>query len=156
MDTFDKIKKSWWVLFPFTIAFPGFGFIYIGVKSSNKNWMLEGITYELPFFLYVVASSAFPSGVMANYYLWIIALAMFIALIRSVMVAIKLFDVYDLDETPKITTVNRTNASSSDSGNGTSRASNAVNKVKNKDSNWKECCCCVIAIFIIFAIISVL
>ena len=61
MNTLEKIKRSWWVLFPFTVAFPGFGFIYIGMKSSNNNWILEGITYELPFFFYILASAAFPS-----------------------------------------------------------------------------------------------
>ena len=47
MNTTDKIKKSWWVLFPFTFIFPGVGFIYIGMKFDNKKWILEGITYEV-------------------------------------------------------------------------------------------------------------
>lgn len=159
MDTFDKIKKSWWVVFPFTVIFSGFGFIYIGLKSSNKNWMLEGITYELPFFLYIVASTAYPSSIMVGYYIWIILLAAFIALIRSVMVAIKLFDVYEM-ETPRVRAVpvSNNNASTS-SGNvnseNTSKASRTVDKVKEK-SNSRDCCCCVILIFIIFAIIAIL
>lgn len=148
MDTFEKIKKSWWVLFPLTIVLPGFGFIYIGMKSSNKNWILEGITYELPFFFYILASTVFNPEIIARYYIWIIFIAVFVALIRSIMVAIKLFDIYDLDETPKVTTVPASNANDS-------KASKAVNKVRNK-SNFDECCCCVVAIFIIFAVITIL
>lgn len=147
MDTFDKIKKSWWIVFPFTVAFSGLGFIYIGMKSSNRNWILEGITYELPFFLYLIASTIYSSQVMVVYFVWIFLLAAFIALIRSIMVAIKLFDVYEM-ETPRVSAT-----PVSDSNN--SRASSAVNKVKEK-SNFKECCCCVIVIFAIFALISIL
>ena len=146
MDTFDKIKKSWWVLLPLTIAFPGFGFIYIGLKSSNRNWIIEGITYQLPFFFYFAASTIYPASIMITYYIWLILLAALIALIRSVMLALKLIEVYEMDERPKITI--STNVASSP-------GSSAGNK-KDKDFDWGNCCGCIILIFIIFAIISIL
>lgn len=131
------------------MIFPGFGFIYIGLKSSNRNWILEGVTYELPFFFYLLAAMVFPVDIIFRYYFLIIILAVLIALLRSIMVAIKLFDVYDLDETPIVTKV-------SASDNSSSRVSNTVSKVKDKDSHLSECCCCVIVIFIVFALISIL
>lgn len=144
MDTFEKIKKSWWVLFPFTLIFPGFGFIYIGMKASNKNWIIEGITYEMPWLFYFIACSMFPAKVMVTYYIWLILLAAFIALVRSIMVAVKLIDVYEMNNVPKIST-------STSSGTSTT----ASNK-KDSDSNWPACCACIFLIFVIFAIISAL
>ena len=142
MDTIEKIKKSWWVRFPFTFLFPGVGFIYIGLKTDNRNWILEGITYELPWFFYFIASMKFSSEIMAVYYAWIILLVSLIALIRSIMVAIKLLDVYEREEpAPKV--YNTTTSSSSHSTSG-------------DDSNWKSCCYCIVFIFIVFAIISIL
>lgn len=141
MDTFEKIKRSWWVLFPFTLFLPGFGFIYIGLKSENRNWILEGITYELPFFFYLLTSAIYSYQAMLPYYIVLIILSAFIALIRSIMVAIKLFEVYENEDSPIITQV-------SSSGSGKT-------SIKDKDSNWPICCGCLIVIFIIFAIISI-
>ena len=143
MDTFEKLKKSWWVLLPFTIALPGFGLIYIGLKASNKNWTIEGIAYQLPFFFYFAACSIYPASIMITYYIWLILLAALIALIRSVMVAIKLMEVYEREDRPKITSSN------------SSSPTNASAK-KDKDSNWPACCACLVFIFIVFAIISIL
>ena len=141
MDTIDKIKKSWWVIFPFTFIFPGVGFIYIGLKADNRNWILEGITYELPWFFYFLASAKFSSEVMAVYYVWIILLVMFIALVRSIMVAIKLLEVYEKEEPkPKVYSATST-SSSSDS---------------KENDGLKSCCVCIIFIFIVFAIMSIL
>ena len=93
MDTFEKIKKSWWVLFPFTLIFSGFGFIYVGYKSSNKNWIFEGIAYEMPWLFYFISCALYSAEIMVGYYIWIILLAAAIALIRSIIVAVKLLDV---------------------------------------------------------------
>lgn len=148
MNAFDKIKRSWWVIFPFTQIFSGVGFIYMGLKSSNRNWILEGVTYELPLFLFILASAIYPSRIMILYYVGIILLAAVIALIRSIMVAVRLFDVYEMEDSRR---VNATVVSTPDG----SRHSGVVNKVKEK-SNFEECCCCVLLIFIIFAVISIL
>lgn len=140
MNTTDKIKKSWWVLFPFTFIFSGMGFIYIGMKFNNKKWILEGITYEVPWLFYLLSSAIYPSGVMALYYVWIMLLAAFIALIRSIMVAIKLIDVYEIGETPKVTS---------------SSSTSSIGKAK-EDSKIGACCVCIIFIFIIFAFVAIL
>lgn len=138
MDAFEKIKRSWWVIFPFTLFLPGLGFVYIGLKSDNKKWILEGITYELPTFFYILASAVYSFQVMAHYYFVLIVLAALIAFIRSIMVAFKLLDVYDKNDSPVIQV-------------GTGGTIN-----KDKDSDWPVCCGCLIVIFIIFAVISIL
>lgn len=149
MDTIEKIKRSWWVLFPFTFLFPGVGFIYIGLKSTNKNWIIEGITYQMPWLFYFIASAMFSSEVMVKYYIWLIILAAGIALIRSIIVAIKLGGVYDRNNTPH---VNATVYSTPNSGKSTVESSH----IKDRDSNWPACCACLFFIFMVFAIISIL
>ena len=139
MDTFEKITRSWWIIFPFTLFLPGLGFVYIGLKSDNRNWILEGIAYELPTFFYFLTSAVYSFDAMAPYYSVLIVLAALIALIRSIMVAIKLLKVYDKDDSPAVTQV----------GTGGTIT-------KDKDSKWTACCGCLIVIFIIFAIISIL
>ena len=148
MDTFEKFIKSWWVLFPFTLFLPGFGFIYIGLKSSNRNWILEGVTYQLPFFFYFVACAIYPADAMIKYYIWLILLAAFIALIRSIMVAIKLIEQYEKEERPKISASTYTSSNPSSSADATVK--------KDKDSKLPACCACLVFIFVIFAIISIL
>ena len=148
MDTFDKIKKSWWVLFPFTFLFPGVGFIYIGLKSSNKNWIIEGIAYQMPWLFYYIASAMFSFDEMAPYYVWLMILAVFIALIRSIIVALKLIEVYEKNDVPR---VSATTYSTPNSGGST-----ASSNTGDKDSNWPGCCGCLILIFIIFAIASII
>ena len=76
---------------------------------------------------------------MIIYYGWILLLAAFIALIRSIMVAIKLVDIYDMDENPVVTKVTST----------------PMGKAK-EDSSLGACCICVIFIFIIFAFVAIL
>ena len=149
MNTSEKIKKSWWVLFPFTFLFPGFGFIYIGFKSSNKNWIIEGIAYQMPWLFYFIAVAMFSPDEMAMYYVWLLVLTVAIALIRSIIVAVKLIEVYDKNDTPKVTA---TTYSTPNSGSSTAGTSNK----KNNDSNWPACCACLFLIFVIFAIISIL
>ncbi len=144
MNTFEKIKKSWWVLFPLTFIFPGFGFIYIGLKASNKNWIIEGITYEIPWLFYFIACSMFPARIMVLYYIWLLLLAAFIALVRSIMVALKLIEVYEKNDTPQISATTVSSGSTTNANN------------KDNDSKWANCCGCLILIFIIFAIISIL
>ena len=52
MDLTDKIKNSWWVILSFVMVLNGVGFIYIGSKHNNRNWIIEGIIYEVPWFFY--------------------------------------------------------------------------------------------------------
>ena len=53
MNLTEKIKNSWWVILSFIIFLNGLGFMYIGFKHNNRNWILEGITYEFPWFFYL-------------------------------------------------------------------------------------------------------
>lgn len=140
MNTIDKIKKSWWVIFPFTFLFPGVGFIYIGMKFNNRKWILEGITYELPWFFYFLSSSVYPAHIMAIFYIWIMILAAFIALIRSIMVAVKLVDVYEIGENPTASHIS---------------SNSAIGNAK-EDSQLGACCVCIVFIFIIFAFVAIL
>ncbi|WP_405304070.1 hypothetical protein [Methanobrevibacter sp.] len=114
------------------------------MKASNKNWIIEGITYEMPWLFYFIACSMFPAEIMVRYYIWLLLLAAFIALVRSIMVALKLIEVYEKNNVPRVTATT------------TSGGSTTAENKKGSDSNWSNCCGCLIAIFIIFAIISIL
>lgn len=143
MNTFEKIKKSWWVILSFIMFLNGFGFIYIGTKHNNKNWILEGIIYELPWFLYIIIVARYgvinipnPSALMVL----LAVLLLFISIIRSVWVAVKLGDVYDNNEKYTIQTTVLDN-----------------HKTTQNDSNSKSkigCCLCILVIFLIFVMIA--
>lgn len=142
MSISEKIKRSWWVILSFIIFLNGFGFIYIGLKHNNKNWLLEGIAYEFPWFFYfiVYATCGYPSSAVSA----IIAFALLLLLvciIRSIWVAIKLADVYD--NTEKYT-IQQT-------------ALNSHKQVPTNDDNSSKmgCCICIVCLFFLFAIISI-
>ena len=145
MNAFDKIKKSWWVILSFIMFLNGFGFIYIGVKYSNRNWIMEGVMYELQWFIYLIYFSIFggpqpgishPSSLIILFAL----ILLFVSVIRSVWVAVKLSDIYDNEEKYTIQATSL----------------NSTKDVKNtKDSNSGiACCLCILIIFIIFVIIA--
>ena len=131
MNVFDKIKKSWWVILSIIMFLNGFGFIYIGVKYNNRNWILEGIMYELPWFLYFLFFSIFgnPMDTPLNPSYLIVAFAfimLFVSVIRSIWVAVKLSDVYENEEKYTIS----------------STSLNSSKDLKNtKDTNSGIACC---------------
>ncbi len=143
MNVIEKIKKSWWVILSFIIFFNGFGFIYIALRENNKNWLVEGIIYELPWFIYLLFYGIY--GIPLHYLtpshfiLLLAILLMFVGIIRSIWVAVKLADVYDNEEKYAI----------------------QVTELKRPDSDDKNentlaslgCCLCMIVIFIVFVII---
>lgn len=143
MNVLGKIKRSWWVLLSFIMFINGFGFIYIAIKYNNKNWLLEGIIYELPWFLYLLYVAIFgvpllkinPASGMAV----IAILLLFVSIIRSVWVAVKLADVYDNEEKYTIQTTQLTKK---------------TNKATDSKKSTIGCCVCIIVLFIIFAIIA--
>ena len=49
--TFWKIRKSWWILFTFTIMFNWIAFFIIGSKVKHKKWKMYGALYSIPFIL---------------------------------------------------------------------------------------------------------
>jgi hypothetical protein len=52
--TFWKIRKSWWILFTFTIMFNWIAFFIIGSKVKHKKWKMYGALYSIPFILLMV------------------------------------------------------------------------------------------------------
>lgn len=141
MNTIDKIKESWWVILSFILFLNGVGFIYLGFKRNNRNWVLEGIMYEIPWFVYFIYFSVYgaPKGFVSNPTSAIMLFAlllMLVSIVRSIWVAVKLLDVYDLEEKPpKITTVSNNS---------------------NDDNGKLTCCICIIFLFIIFAFMAIL
>lgn len=142
MNFLEKIARSWWVLLSFIIFLNGFGFIYISVKYNNKNWLLEGIMYELPWFLYFIVFAYFgtPIGLNPSFLIIVLAvLLLFVSVIRSIWVAVKLADVYDNEEkyTIQSTDLNK----------------QKVNQENDNSKTTVGCCLCLIVIFIFFLIV---
>ena len=139
MNVFEKIKRSWWVILSFILFINGFGFLYIGFKNNNRNWVLEGIIYEIPWLFYVIF--AFKDNIL-DIFVVIAVIIMFISIIRSFWVAIKLADIYDNEEkyTIRPTVVKKQNTP----------------KENNNSFSKGGCCICLLAIFFIFAIIAIL
>ena len=98
MNTIEKIKKSWWVIFSIIMFLNGFGFIYIGFKHNNKNWILEGLTYEFPWFFYFIVYAIYGMSTPATLMIALAMILLLIGIIRSIWVAVKLADVYDNNE----------------------------------------------------------
>lgn len=147
MDSLEKIKRSWWVIISFILFLNGFGFVYIGFKHNNKNWILEGIAYEIPYFIYFIVFSAFNVKIvnMSNPTGLLVAIAfilMLVSIVRSIWVAVKLADVYEYSEKYAIKKTNLKHSSTTQ---------------KNEDSSSKfTCCICLICIFLFFAILAIL
>ena len=141
MNTADKIKSAWWVILSFILFLNGLGFIYIGFKHNNKNWVLEGITYEFPWFFYFIIFGMYGNSPASTTLTAIALLLMLISIIRSIWVAVKLIDVYENNEKY---TIKQTNLNQQPAG-------------QKKDNNGSlNCCLCLVFIFIIFALIMIL
>ncbi len=140
MNLLEKIKNSWWVILSVIIGLNGIGFIYIGSKHNNKNWILEGITYEFPWFFYLIVYAIYGHSNPSTLIITFAAILLLISLIRSIWVAIKLADVYDNNEKY---TIKQTNLN------------NSTNLSKD-DTPKLSCCLGLICIFIIIAVIIIL
>ena len=144
MNTIEKIKKSWWVILSFIVFLNGFGFMYIGFKHSNRNWVLEGIIYELPWFLYFIIFAIYGTPIGLNVtgmFVFLAFILMFISIIRSVWVAVKLADVYDNEEKYTIQTTVLTKKPT-------------AKKAEDDSKSSIGCCLCIIIIFLLFMIIA--
>lgn len=144
MNIFEKIKKSWWVILSFIMFLNGFGFIYIAVKYNNKNWLMEGVMYEIPWFLYFIFFGLFgnPNASSINPSMLVLLLAvllLFVSIIRSFWVAIKLSDVYENEEKYTISSTSLNNSHKS-------------SEAKDFNSNL-ACCLCIFVIFLIFVVV---
>lgn len=144
MNVIEKVKRSWWVVLSFIMFLNGFGFVYIGLKHNNRNWVIEGIAYEFPWFFYFIVFAMFhvskvdinnPTGVILPFAI----LLMLVSVVRSIWVAIKLADVYDNEEKYQVRPT----------------AVKQEGVQENKDSFAKfGCCLCLVAIFIVFGLIA--
>lgn len=137
MSTIEKILKSWWVIFSAISFLTGIGFIYIGFKHNNKNWAIEGIIYEIP---WIMGTALVNVGSLGSIYATICIVLMFVAIVRSIWVAVKLCDVYDNQERYRVQTtiVNNSNISSQN----------------DSFPVIPACCAGLILMFIAFGIIS--
>lgn len=142
MNTLEKITRSWWVILSFIPFLNGFGFIYIGARHDNKNWILEGVIYELPWFLYFIIFQIYGVPVGFNVtgtFIFVSLVLLFISIIRSVWVAVKLADVYDNEEKYTIqSTVMK----------------KPTDRKSNDPNSTAGCCLCILVIFILFMLIA--
>ena len=141
MNIFEKIKSSWWVLLSFIISLNGLGFLYIGFRHNNRNWVLEGITYEFPWFFFIILYAIYRLGIQTTIAIALAVILMFVSVIRSVWVAIKLVDVYENNEKYTIKQTNLNNSSN--------------NQDKEKSPFNFSCCICLVCIFFIMAVIAI-
>lgn len=135
MNALEKIKRSWWVIFSPIILFNGLGFIFIGAIHDNRNWILEGVIYELPWVFGIIFADF--DGIIEAY----VAIAMIlllVSIVRSVWVAIKLADVYDNEDKYSIQ----------------STALNSSNQDKNDFPTTLACVSCLVLIFIAYGILA--
>lgn len=141
MNVLEKIKRSWWVILSFIIFLNGFGFIYIAVRENNRNWLIEGIIYELPWFIFLIFGGIYGIplfGLTPAHLIFLLALLLlFVSIIRSIWVAVKLGDVYDNEEKYTIKATELKRPADPDSDNPMAQMG---------------CCVCIIAIFIMFMI----
>lgn len=137
MNALEKIKRSWWVIFSVLILFNGLGFIYIGSIHNNKNWVLEGVIYEIPWVFGIIFGN-FDS--IVEVYVAIAMILMLVSIVRSVWVAIKLGDVYDNQEKYAIQTT---------ALNGSNDA-----KPNTEFPTTIACASCMVLIFLAYAILA--
>ena len=135
MNVLDKIKRSWWVIFSAIIILNGIGFLYIGFKNNNRNWVLEGIIYEIPWVFGIIFAD-FDS--LATVYVAICMILMLVSIVRSVWVAIKLADVYDNEDKYAI------------------QSAQFANSSPNQNNNFPmviACVSCLILVFLAYALL---
>lgn len=99
---FSKIVKSLWVLASFIPTLNGLGFAYIGAKEFKNNWIIEGVIYEIPWFLLFIFVNNEDLGV---FFATIGLLGMAVSFVRSLYVYYKHKDILiDDDAESRIST----------------------------------------------------
>lgn len=83
-SAFSTLEKIFLIIVAFIPFLNGMTFIYMGSKESNKNWIIEGLVYELPWFLQFLF--AFNEGISTTIASFGI-LFMFICLLRTLYVS---------------------------------------------------------------------
>ena len=137
MNALEKIKRSWWVIFSVIIIFNGLGFVYIGSIHNNRNWVLEGIIYEIPWVFGIIFSDF---EALIDVYVAIAMILMLVSIVRSVWVAIKLADVYDNEDKYAIQTTVLNNSN--------------IAQDNNDFPTTIACVSCLVLIFIAYALLA--
>lgn len=136
MNALEKIKRSWWVIFSVIILFNGFGFLYIGAIHDNKNWLLEGVVYEIPWVFGIILADF---DAILSVYVAIAMILMLVSIVRSVWVAVKLADVYDNEEKYAIQAAALNTSNISD---------------KSEFPTTVACVSCLVLVFIAYSILA--
>ncbi len=63
MEKNGKIFNSLWIIASFIIYFNGLGFVYIGSKTRNEKWFMEGCIYEIPWLLLIIETGLINSSI---------------------------------------------------------------------------------------------
>ncbi len=84
---FSTIEKVLFMIIAFIPFINGLGFVYIGAKRFNENWIKEGLIYEMPWlllFLFVYHEN------IAYIFVWLGLIGILVSIIRSLMFLSKL------------------------------------------------------------------
>lgn len=84
-----KIVHSLWVLISFIIFLYGFGIIIVALKSNQRQWLIEGVIYQIIAFLpFIFINTSLQDSIFLIFFLaWIIAI------IRSFMIRNKYLNI---------------------------------------------------------------
>ena len=84
-----KIVHSLWVLISFIIFLYGFGIIIVALKSNQRQWLIEGVIYQIIAFLpFIFINTSLQDSIFLIFFLaWIIAI------IRSFMIRSKYLNI---------------------------------------------------------------
>ena len=85
MERNGNIFNSLWIIASFIIFFNGLGFVYIGSKTRNEKWILEGCIYEIPWLLLIIETGLLKSS-LGTYITGLGLLLILVSIIRSIMV----------------------------------------------------------------------
>ena len=85
MEKNGNIFNSLWIIASFIIFFNGLGFVYIGSKTINEKWIMEGCIYEIPWLLLIIETGLLNSSI-ETYIAGLGLLLVIVSIIRSIMV----------------------------------------------------------------------
>ena len=97
---FNSAEKLWLILIAFIPLLNGLGFVYIGAKRININWIKEGLIYEIPWFL--VFLFLYQDNI-SNIFIGLGFVGILVCLIRTFMVISQLNEPVESDLEPAIT-----------------------------------------------------
>lgn len=94
-STFKRIINNLWILVAFIPLVNGMGIVYVGAKTSNRQWIEEGLIYEIPGILMfltlgIINPTNYSLGmILGPVILLLVLVSIVISIIRSVMIRSK-------------------------------------------------------------------